>query len=90
LRSPQRALPAEKKIESETSQSKSGTSLNLSNSGKFECGDGRETVDEIHDEAEVRGRLKREMQLHDEGVVHDLPGGRSSVFEAHRFLYHST
>ena len=40
----------------------------------IECGDGRETVDEIHDEAEVGGRLKREMQLDDEGVVHDLPG----------------
>mmetsp|Transcript_64395 Transcript_64395/g.153611 ORF Transcript_64395/g.153611 Transcript_64395/m.153611 type:complete len:211 (+) Transcript_64395:1818-2450(+) len=29
-------------------------------------------VDEIHDEAEVGGRLEREMQLHDEGMVHDL------------------
>jgi len=33
LRSPQRALPTETKVESGTSQSKSGTSLNFSNSG---------------------------------------------------------
>ena len=32
------------------------------------------TVDEIHDEAEVGGCLEREMKLHDEGVIHDLPG----------------
>ena len=33
LRSPQRALPTETKVESGTSQRKSGTSVNLSNSG---------------------------------------------------------
>ena len=33
LRSPPRALPTETKVESGTSQSKSGTSVNLSNSG---------------------------------------------------------
>ena len=34
LRNPQRALPTEAKVESGTSQCKSGTSVNLSNSGK--------------------------------------------------------
>ena len=33
LRSPQRALPTETKVESGTSQDKSGTSVNLRNSG---------------------------------------------------------
>ena len=34
LHSPPRALPTETKVESGTSQSKSGTSVNLSNSGE--------------------------------------------------------
>jgi len=37
LRRPQRALPTETKVESGTSQSKSGTSVNLSDSGKQPC-----------------------------------------------------
>ena len=37
LRSPHRALPTETTVESGTSQSKSGTSVNSSNSGESRC-----------------------------------------------------
>ena len=50
MRSPPRALPTETKVESGTSQSKSGTSVNLRNSGDLGFG---EDVEEARDQVEV-------------------------------------
>ena len=51
---PQRELPTETKVESGTSQSKSGTSVNLSNSGKLSIFWGRAEAGNARDRAEER------------------------------------
>jgi len=60
LRSPQRALPTETDVESGMSQSKSGTSVNLSNNGIRE---------ELHSSRVTRLRVRKNVQRFRGGLV---------------------
>jgi len=55
----QRALPTERKVERGTSQSKGGTSVNLSNSGKRAGGRLRRHVTRLH--ASPQSYMKRDL-----------------------------